>query len=96
MIGPQIILWSFLVVLPVSTFVWSFLLVYPWRYFRQYVVGHIAAVLGYYLLIRLLFRSEATLDDMRPGVWLVIAGYSHCLLGTIAAFIIRKKKLHYV
>lgn len=96
MIGPQIILWSFLIVLPISAFVWSFLLVYPWRHFRRYVLSHIAAVFIYFLLIRLLVHPETELESERFAFWLIVAGYNQCLLGTLAAFFIRKKYLRYV
>ncbi|WP_041258271.1 hypothetical protein [Fibrella aestuarina] len=91
MIGPQLILWSFLIVLPISAFVWSFLLVYPWRYFRQYLIGHLAMIISYYLLICFLRSPESDPDGDRTILRLVMAGYSHCLLGTLAAFFIRKK-----
>lgn len=91
MISPQIILWSFLIVLPISAFVWSFLLVYPWRYFKQYIIGHIATVFVYFLLIRLLVHPENELESDRFALWLIVAGYGHCLVGTLAAFFIRKK-----
>lgn len=96
MIGPQLILWSFLIVLPISAFVWSFLLVYPWHHFRRYVIGHVMAVFMYCLLARFFGSYEADPDSTRAAFWLVVAGYSHCLLGTFAAFVIRKKYLHYV
>lgn len=94
MTGPQLICWLFLITLPVSTFVWSFLLVYRWHYFRRYLLSHAVILLVYPVLIHYLYRGEQ--DEFSGPFLTAFVGYSHCLLGTAAAFFIRKKYLRYV